>query len=108
MEGRNFAALYCRISKNISNHDESDSITNQKLLVQRAAVQHGYEHTQLFVDDGYSGTVFPIDRSPPDDGAGVSAGLDKRSGIRYAEKDKEMAGKGQKRNKMQSKRLPGA
>ena len=53
-----YTALYCRISKNISTRDESNSIINQKMLLQKAAVQHGFEHTQLFVDDGYSGTVF--------------------------------------------------
>ena len=53
-----FAALYCRISKNTSTQDESNSITNQKILLQKAAAQHGFEHTHFFIDDGYSGTVF--------------------------------------------------
>lgn len=53
-----YTALYCRISKNSPTNDESNSIVNQKILLQRAAVQYNFEHTQLFVDDGYSGTVF--------------------------------------------------
>lgn len=53
-----FAALYCRISKNIPTNDGNDSIVNQKILLQRAASQYGFEHTQFFIDDGYSGTVF--------------------------------------------------
>ena len=55
---RKFAALYCRISKNTSSQDESNSIVNQKILLQGAAAQYGFEHIQVFVDDGYSGTVF--------------------------------------------------
>lgn len=53
-----FAALYCRISKNTLPQDESESIVNQKILLQKAAVRYGYEHTQFFIHDGYSGTVF--------------------------------------------------
>ena len=52
------AALYCRISKSDYAHDESNSIANQKVMLERTAAQHGFEHTQFFVDDGYSGTVF--------------------------------------------------
>lgn len=55
---RKIVALYCRISKNIPTNNESDSIVNQKILLQKAAAQYGYEHTQFFIDDGYSGTVF--------------------------------------------------
>ena len=55
---RKIVALYCRISKNIPANNESDSIVNQKILLQKAATQYGYEHTQFFIDDGYSGTVF--------------------------------------------------
>lgn len=33
------------------DNDESNSVVNQKILLQKAAVQHGYEHTQLFVDE---------------------------------------------------------
>lgn len=56
-QGR-IAALYCRISKSTPDNDENNSIVNQKTLLQKVAAQHGYEHTQLFIDDGYSGTVF--------------------------------------------------
>lgn len=46
-----YTALYCRISKNSPTNDESNSIVNQKILLQRAAVQYNFEHTQLFVDE---------------------------------------------------------
>ncbi len=58
MHERKFAVLYCRISKNTSQQDESDSIVNQKILLQRVAAQNGLEHTRFFIDDGYSGTTF--------------------------------------------------
>lgn len=58
MGERKIIALYCRISKNMSTNDESNSITNQKILLQNTAAQYGFEHTQFFIDDGYSGTVF--------------------------------------------------
>lgn len=46
---RKFAALYCRISKNTLPQDESESIVNQKILLQKAAAQYGYEHTQFLL-----------------------------------------------------------
>lgn len=58
MNKRKIVALYCRISKNALPQNESDSIVNQKILLQKAAAQYGFEHTQLFIDNGYSGTVF--------------------------------------------------
>ena len=54
MEKGKLAALYCRISKNISNCDVSDSIVNQKILFQRVAPQCGFKRTQFFIDIGYS------------------------------------------------------
>lgn len=49
MEERKLAALYCRISKNIVTHDESNGIVNQKILLQRTAAQYGFEHTQFLL-----------------------------------------------------------
>lgn len=56
MKVEKYVALYCRISKRNSPHDESDSIANQKQLLQKAAIQYGFENTQFFIDDGYRGT----------------------------------------------------
>ena len=61
-------ALYCRLSqedvkvdksgKRIGHVDESNSITNQKLILQRYAEDHGFRNCKFYVDDGYSGTDF--------------------------------------------------
>ena len=37
---------------------ESNSITNQKQILQDFARREGYRNTQFFVDDGVSGTAF--------------------------------------------------
>ena len=58
MEQHKIAALYCRLSKHEDAKIESNSIANQKTTLLKAAQSYGYEHTQFFIDDGYSGTVF--------------------------------------------------
>lgn len=52
------AALYCRISKTNTEQDESNSIHHQKMLLPKSATHYGYDRTQFYIDDGYSGTVF--------------------------------------------------
>ena len=52
-------ALYCSLSVDDDNKDmESNSITNQKQILQDFARREGYRNTQFFVDDGVSGTTF--------------------------------------------------
>lgn len=52
-------ALYCRLSVDDDNKDkESNSITNQKQILQDYARKEGYNNTMFFVDDGVSGTTF--------------------------------------------------
>lgn len=52
-------ALYCRLSVDDDNTDEeSNSITNQKQILQDFAKKEGYANTMFFVDDGVSGTTF--------------------------------------------------
>lgn len=53
----NTAALYCRLSRDDNMDTESNSITNQKKLLQKAAKDKGYEETIFFVDDGITGTT---------------------------------------------------
>lgn len=53
----NTAALYCRLSRDDNMDSESNSITNQKNLLQKAAKDKGYEETIFFVDDGITGTT---------------------------------------------------
>ncbi len=53
----NTAALYCRLSRDDNMDSESNSITNQKKLLQKAAKDKGYGETIFFVDDGITGTT---------------------------------------------------
>ena len=51
-------ALYCRLSKDDDLQGESNSITNQKRILQKYAIENGFQNIMFFVDDGYSGTNF--------------------------------------------------
>lgn len=51
-------ALYCRLSQEDEREGESLSIENQKLILKKYADDHGFHHTEFFVDDGYSGANF--------------------------------------------------
>lgn len=51
-------ALYCRLSCDDELQGESNSITNQKMILQKYADDNGFRNTRFFVDDGYSGTNF--------------------------------------------------
>lgn len=46
------AALYCRLSRDDNMDTESNSISNQKKILQKAAKEKGYTDTLFFVDDG--------------------------------------------------------
>ncbi|MCL2672618.1 MAG: recombinase family protein [Clostridiales bacterium] len=52
------AALYCRLSHEDSQDGESNSIENQKKLLQSYAESNGFARTRMYIDDGYSGTIF--------------------------------------------------
>ena len=51
------AALYCRLSRDDNMDAESNSIQNQKKILQKAAKEKGYIDTLFFVDDGITGTT---------------------------------------------------
>ncbi len=51
-------ALYCRLSHDDELQGESNSIINQKKMLNIYAREHGFVNTQDFVDDGYSGANF--------------------------------------------------
>ena len=53
-----FTALYCRLSRDDELQGDSNSIKNQKLILQKYADDNGFRNTRFFVDDGYSGTTF--------------------------------------------------
>lgn len=60
-------ALYCRLSvedkkdkngRQRSNVDESNSISNRKMILQRYADDHGFYNCKFYIDDGYTGTNY--------------------------------------------------
>lgn len=53
------AALYTRLSREDGDKAESDSIANQKKLLENfLAEHHDLQYTELYSDDGYTGTNF--------------------------------------------------
>jgi len=54
-------ALYCRLSQDDMLQGESNSITNQKAILQKFADDNGFRNTVFYVDDGVSGTTFERD-----------------------------------------------
>ena len=51
------AALYCRLSRDDNMDSESNSIQNQRKILQKAAKDKWYTDTVFFVDDGITGTT---------------------------------------------------
>ena len=51
------AALYGRLSRDDNMDNESNSISNQKKILQKDAKDKGYTDTIFFVDDGITGTT---------------------------------------------------
>lgn len=51
-------ALYCRLSQEDENAGDSDSIINQRLILEKYANEHCFPNIQLFIDDGFTGTNF--------------------------------------------------
>ena len=51
-------ALYCRLSQEDENRGDSNSIQNQRAILEKYAKDNGFENIQIFVDDGYSGVSF--------------------------------------------------
>ena len=51
-------ALYCRLSQDDMLDGESNSITNQKAILQKYADDNGFRNTTFYVDDGVSGTTW--------------------------------------------------
>lgn len=58
MSKEKITALYCRLSRDDELQGDSNSIINQKSILQKYANDNGFGNTQFFVDDGYSGTNF--------------------------------------------------
>lgn len=51
-------ALYCRLSQEDAQQGDSNSIQNQKAILEKYAADHSFMNTEFYVDDGYSGTSF--------------------------------------------------
>lgn len=51
-------ALYCRLSRDDELQGDSNSIRNQKEILQKFADDNDFLNTEFFVDDGFSGTNF--------------------------------------------------
>lgn len=51
-------ALYCRLSQEDALQGDSNSIQNQKAILEKYALDHGFRNLVFYVDDGYSGVTF--------------------------------------------------
>lgn len=51
-------ALYCRLSRDDELQGDSNSIINQKKILQKYALDHGWKNIRFYIDDGFSGTTF--------------------------------------------------
>lgn len=58
LQSDKITALYCRLSQEDLQAGESESIQNQKIILQRYADEHHFLNTRFFVDDGFSGVSF--------------------------------------------------
>ena len=63
MNQQQITALYCRLSNEDDLDGESNSIQNQRALLQKYADDHGFIHTRFFVDDGYPLNLTSYDSS---------------------------------------------
>lgn len=53
-----FTALYCRLSSDDELKGDSNSIIHQKQILQDYALKHSLTPTEIYVDDGFTGTNF--------------------------------------------------
>lgn len=53
-------ALYCRLSQEDMLQGESNSIKNQRMILQRYAEDKGFRNIEFYIDDGYSGANFNL------------------------------------------------
>ena len=57
-QDRRITALYERLSRDDDNSGESNSIINQKKMLENYAGDHGFVNIRHYTDDGWSGTNF--------------------------------------------------
>lgn len=57
-EQTKITALYERLSRDDESAGESNSIVNQKKMLEKYAKEQGFSHLAHYTDDGWSGTNF--------------------------------------------------
>jgi DNA invertase Pin-like site-specific DNA recombinase len=58
MQNGNKTAIYCRLSRDEDQMQESNSIASQRLMLTDFANRQGFNIVSEYVDDGYSGTNY--------------------------------------------------
>ena len=58
MANNKYTILYARLSQDDGSQGESNSIGNQRLILEKYAKDNGFENLKFLSDDGYSGTNF--------------------------------------------------
>jgi DNA invertase Pin-like site-specific DNA recombinase len=58
MASQKYNILYGRLSQEDDRTGDSNSVINQRLLLEKYAADNGFENTIFLADDGYSGTNF--------------------------------------------------
>lgn len=58
MTSQKYTILYARLSQEDSRTGDSNSIINQREMLEKYAKNNGFENTMFLSDDGYSGTNF--------------------------------------------------
>ena len=58
MSSQKKTALYCRLSQDDGLDGDSNSIQNQKKILQQYAEEHQFQNLSFYVDDGYTGANF--------------------------------------------------
>ena len=58
MSNQKKTALYCRLSQDDGLDGDSNSIQNQKKILQQYAEEHHFQNLIFYVDDGYTGANF--------------------------------------------------
>ena len=57
-QSEKITALYCRLSRDDELQGDSNSIVNQKNILEKYAKDNNFSNIRFFVDDGYSDTNF--------------------------------------------------
>lgn len=58
MAGQKVNILYARLSQEDERAGDSNSIINQRRMLEKYAKDNGFENILFLADDGYSGTNF--------------------------------------------------